>query len=67
MRSLSAILMCALFASLELLAGVGEGGGASGEATLELRPLDPGVVFEKIIINWNGAKPAGFLFGPETK
>ena len=38
---------------------------ASGFATLTLSPLDPGIVFEKIIVDLGGYKP-GYLFGKES-
>ena len=36
-----------------------------GNAVLELKPLDPGVVFEKIVIDLGGYTPS-YLFGKET-
>ena len=38
---------------------------ASGWNELELRPLDPGIVFEKIVVDYGGYTPQ-FLFGTET-
>ena len=37
-----------------------------GEIELSLIPLDPGIVFEKIIVDWGGYKPS-YLFGKESK
>lgn len=39
--------------------------GKSGQTFLEIKPLDPGIVFEKIVIDLGGYKP-GYLFGTET-
>ena len=36
-----------------------------GWATLTLRPLDPGIVFEKIVVDYGGYIPQ-FLFGEES-
>ena len=36
-----------------------------GWATLTLRPLDPGIVFEKIVVDYGGYTPQ-FLFGEES-
>ena len=38
----------------------------TGETILEVRPLDPGIVFEKIVIDLGGYEPA-YLFGKESK
>ena len=38
---------------------------AGGWATLTLRPLDPGIVFEKIVVDYGGYTPQ-FLFGTES-
>ncbi|MBR4525465.1 MAG: glycosyhydrolase, partial [Bacteroidales bacterium] len=38
---------------------------AGGWATLTLRPLDPGIVFEKIVVDYGGYTPQ-FLFGEES-
>ena len=38
---------------------------AGGWTTLTLRPLDPGIVFEKIVIDYGGYTPQ-FLFGEES-
>ena len=38
---------------------------AGGWATLSLRPLDPGIVFEKIVVDYGGYTPQ-FLFGEES-
>ena len=38
---------------------------AAGWAELELRPLDPGIVFEKIVLDYGGYTPQ-FLFGEES-
>jgi hypothetical protein len=37
----------------------------SGEATIVVSPLDPGIVFEKLVIDLGGYTPQ-FLFGRET-
>ncbi|MDE6631374.1 MAG: glycosyhydrolase, partial [Muribaculaceae bacterium] len=37
----------------------------SGESTLEIKPLDPGIVFEKIVIDFGGYEPS-YLFGKES-
>ena len=37
----------------------------TGETILEVRPLDPGIVFEKIVIDLGGYEPA-YLFGKES-
>ena len=37
----------------------------SGDQVLEIRPLDPGIVFEKIVIDLGGYTPS-YLFGKET-
>jgi hypothetical protein len=36
-----------------------------GEVTLSLTPLDPGIVFEKIVVDYGGYKPS-YLWGEET-
>ena len=36
-----------------------------GWATLTLRPLDPGIVFEKVVLDYGGYTPQ-FLFGEES-
>ncbi len=38
---------------------------AGGWTELVLRPLDPGIVFEKVVIDWGGYTPQ-FLFGQES-
>ena len=38
---------------------------SAGSNSLVIRPLDPGVVLEKIIIDWGGYKPS-YLFGKES-
>lgn len=38
---------------------------ASGMQTLTICPLDPGVVLEKIVVDWGGYRP-GYLFGEES-
>ncbi len=47
------------------LTGKGTGDGLV-ERTLSLRPLDPGVVFEKIYIDLDGTHPATYLGYPES-
>lgn len=37
----------------------------TGNAILEIKPLDPGIVFEKIVIDLGGYQPS-YLFGTET-
>lgn len=37
----------------------------AGRHTLRIRPLDPGIVFQKILVNTGGMKPS-FLGAPET-
>ena len=39
--------------------------GAAGTKTLVIKPLDPGVVLEKIVIDLGGYQPS-FLFGTES-
>lgn len=36
-----------------------------GEKILTISPLDPGVVLEKLIVDWGGYEPS-FLFGRES-
>ena len=38
---------------------------SGGWTTLTLRPLDPGIVFEKIVVDYGGYTPQ-FLFGEES-
>lgn len=38
---------------------------APGVQTLTISPLDPGVVLEKIVVDWGGYRP-GYLFGEES-
>ncbi len=46
---------------VELPVGTGNG----GIHELKVRPLDEGIVFEKIVVDYGGYKP-GYLFGEET-
>lgn len=39
--------------------------GKAGETFLEIKPIDPGIVFEKIVIDLGGYKPS-YLFGKES-
>ncbi|MDE6022158.1 MAG: glycosyhydrolase, partial [Muribaculaceae bacterium] len=39
---------------------------AQGNVTLVVSPLDPGIVFEKIVVDLGGYTPQ-FLFGKETE
>lgn len=39
--------------------------GTEGRHTLTLSPLDPGIVFQKIVIDWGGYRPS-YLFGEES-
>ncbi len=41
------------------------GAGNGGIHELKVRPLDEGIVFEKIVVDYGGYKP-GYLFGEET-
>ena len=40
--------------------------GKTGETILEIAPLDPGIVFEKIVIDLGGYEPS-YLFGKESE
>ncbi|MDE6554287.1 MAG: glycosyl hydrolase 115 family protein [Muribaculaceae bacterium] len=40
--------------------------GKTGETFLEIQPLDPGIVFEKIVIDLGGYSPS-YLFGDESE
>ncbi|MDE6560873.1 MAG: glycosyl hydrolase 115 family protein [Muribaculaceae bacterium] len=40
--------------------------GKTGKTMLEIKPLDPGIVFEKIVIDLGGYTPS-YLFGKESK
>ena len=44
---------------------VSELSAKEGWATLTLRPLDPGIVFEKVVVDYGGYTPQ-FLFGEES-
>ena len=39
--------------------------GAAGEHTLTIKPIEPGTVFEKIVIDCGGFEPS-YLFGNES-
>ena len=41
-------------------------GIGAGRHTVTLRPLDPGVVFEKIVVDLGGYNPRSFLFMEES-
>jgi hypothetical protein len=40
-------------------------GSLEGTHTLTIRPLDPGIVFEKVVVDCGGYSPS-FLFGDES-
>ncbi|MDE6340069.1 MAG: glycosyhydrolase, partial [Muribaculaceae bacterium] len=40
--------------------------GNTGETMLEISPIDPGIVFEKIVIDLGGYHPS-YLFGKESE